>query len=360
MTVAVVVELDHPEVDRHLLGLHGDRQRGAGLAVVLDQRAVVERREDVAVHRQERALEIGHHAQGSGRAERLLRLPVPVELERIRDDRALAEVDADQVAEVADAEVGLGEPGGRELAQDDLEDRPVADGEEGLRQDRRVGPEPHSEAPGEDDRSHPSAAYRYAGGVPAWQVPARRRGRPRGGHRRVADTYRSGWLSMGPRTGELEAALRRVHRRRARARRRQRHGGAAPDRLGAGLGPGDEVVVPSLTFVASVNAVAYTGATPVFADIAALERPWLSGGAVEAAITPRTKAIMAVAYGGHPGEIDGAARPGRASAACCCSRTPRTGAGVRLGGRHLGTFGPPGRSASSPTRTSRWARAAPS
>src|SRR5690606_33758850 len=70
--------------------------------------------------------------------------------------------------------------------------------------------------------------------------------------------------------------------------------------LAAGLGPGDEVVVPSMTFVATVNCVTYTGARPVFADIEALDEPWTSARTVEQAITPRTKAIMYMAYGGHP------------------------------------------------------------
>ncbi len=60
--------------------------------------------------------------------------------------------------------------------------------------------------------------------------------------------------------------------------------------------------MPSLTFVATVNAIAYTGARPVFADIAALDRPWPGVEAVEAAITPATRAIMTMAYGGHPGD----------------------------------------------------------
>src|SRR3954452_8268294 len=86
----------------------------------------------------------------------------------------------------------------------------------------------------------------------------------------VADVYRSGWLSMGPRTEELERAL--AEYTGARHALAVANGTAALHLicLAARLGPGDEVIVPSLTFVASVNAVAYTGATPVFADIAGL------------------------------------------------------------------------------------------
>ncbi|CAM3548689.1 DegT/DnrJ/EryC1/StrS family aminotransferase [Nocardioides zeicaulis] len=72
--------------------------------------------------------------------------------------------------------------------------------------------------------------------------------------------------------------------------------------LAAGIGPGDEVIVPSFTFAATANSVALTGATPVFVDIEptyfclALE-------AVEAAITERTRAIMPVHLFGHPADM---------------------------------------------------------
>ncbi|MBX3010284.1 MAG: DegT/DnrJ/EryC1/StrS family aminotransferase, partial [Caldilineaceae bacterium] len=66
-----------------------------------------------------------------------------------------------------------------------------------------------------------------------------------------------------------------------------------------GIGPGDEVIVPALTFVASANAVRYTGATPIFADVDPVT--WtLDPAAVAALITPRTKAIMPVHLYGHP------------------------------------------------------------
>jgi perosamine synthetase len=73
--------------------------------------------------------------------------------------------------------------------------------------------------------------------------------------------------------------------------------------LALGVGPGDEVIVPDLTWVATANAVAYTGATPVFADVE--EDSWcLDPAAFEAAITPRTKAVMPVHLYGHPAPMD--------------------------------------------------------
>jgi perosamine synthetase len=73
--------------------------------------------------------------------------------------------------------------------------------------------------------------------------------------------------------------------------------------LGLGIGPGDEVIVPTLTFVASPNAVAYCGATPVFIDIE--PETWnLDITQLESKITPKTKAIMVVHLFGHPVDMD--------------------------------------------------------
>ena len=71
----------------------------------------------------------------------------------------------------------------------------------------------------------------------------------------------------------------------------------------AGLGAGDEVIVPPLTFAATANAVCYVGATPVFADV----RPdtlTLDPAAVRATLTPRTRAIIGVDYAGHPCDFE--------------------------------------------------------
>lgn len=154
----------------------------------------------------------------------------------------------------------------------------------------------------------------------------------------VASVLRSGWLSMGPETEALErdfAAYTGAPHAFAVA-----NGTAALHllTLGAGLGPGDEVIVPSMTFVATVNAIAYTGATPVFADIRGLAEPWLSAEAAAAAITPQTKAIMTMAYGGHPGETAALRELTERHGLVLLEDTAHA-AGSRLEGRHLGTFG---------------------
>jgi dTDP-4-amino-4,6-dideoxygalactose transaminase len=70
--------------------------------------------------------------------------------------------------------------------------------------------------------------------------------------------------------------------------------------LAIGLGPGDEVILPALTFVATANAVRYTGATPVFADVTSELNLNISPDSIEQHITSRTRAIIPVHYGGYP------------------------------------------------------------
>jgi dTDP-4-amino-4,6-dideoxygalactose transaminase len=175
----------------------------------------------------------------------------------------------------------------------------------------------------------------------AWQVPLADVRVSEDDIEAVVETYRSGWLSMGPRTEALERAL--AEYTGARHAFGVANGTAALHLIcmAAGLGPGDEVIVPSLTFVASVNAIAYTGATPVFAEIAGLEAPWLAAEAAEAALTPRTRAIMTVAYGGHPGET-AALRALADRHGLLLLEDAAHAAGARSRGRHLGTVGAAG------------------
>ena len=121
--------------------------------------------------------------------------------------------------------------------------------------------------------------------------------------------------------------------------------------LALGIGPGDEVILPSLTFVASANAVLYTGAEVRFADIIGLHDLNISPEAIEQQITPRTKAILVVHYGGYPcrmPEIVQLAQRRGLALIQDAAHAP----GAWLQGRHLGTWAMLAASASSPIRTS--------
>src|SRR5688572_26359210 len=73
--------------------------------------------------------------------------------------------------------------------------------------------------------------------------------------------------------------------------------------IAAGIRPGDEVLVPAVTFIASAGAIVRVGAIPIFVD-SDPETLSISASAVEAAITPRTRGIVAVHYGGYPIDFD--------------------------------------------------------
>ena len=120
----------------------------------------------------------------------------------------------------------------------------------------------------------------------------------------VADAVRSGWWSMGPRVAAFEeefAGLCGVSSAFAVA-----NGTAALHLalLAVGCGPGDEVLVPSLNFVAAANTISHVGATPVFCDIEGPGRLTIDPQDVEAAVGATTKAIVVMHYGGHPCRMD--------------------------------------------------------
>jgi dTDP-4-amino-4,6-dideoxygalactose transaminase len=119
----------------------------------------------------------------------------------------------------------------------------------------------------------------------------------------VAEVLRSGWITTGPKCRELEAALSRRYGGRPV---RVANSATAALELAlrvAQIGPDDEVIVPSLTWVATANVVLAVGATPRFIDVAADTR-LIDLALVENAITSRTRAIMPVDLAGLPVDRD--------------------------------------------------------
>lgn len=119
----------------------------------------------------------------------------------------------------------------------------------------------------------------------------------------VLNTLRSNWLTTGPLVERFEAALAQVAG--------VKHAVVVSNGTAAlhaamhalDIGPGDEVIVPPMTFAATANAVLYQGGTPVFADVEA-ETLLIDAKSVVSRITPRTKAIIAVDYAGQPCDYD--------------------------------------------------------
>jgi perosamine synthetase len=104
-----------------------------------------------------------------------------------------------------------------------------------------------------------------------------------------------------------------------------------------GLQAGDEVIVPDLTFVATANAVAYTGATPVLADVHA-DTLCLDVASVKSLITPRTKAIMPVHLYGHPADMDALTEVADAHGLAIVEDAAEAH-GAEYKGRRVGSFG---------------------
>jgi perosamine synthetase len=155
----------------------------------------------------------------------------------------------------------------------------------------------------------------------------------------VLQVLRSGWLVQGPKVAEFE---REVATYVGAA-----YGVATSNCTTAlhlalvlnGVGPGDEVIVPSFTFIATANSVLYTGATPVFVDIDPRTHN-IDPDAVEAAISPRTRAIMPVHQLGLAAEMDRLAAIARRSQLVIIEDgAPAIGATYK--GRRIGGLGHP-------------------
>jgi dTDP-4-amino-4,6-dideoxygalactose transaminase len=136
-----------------------------------------------------------------------------------------------------------------------------------------------------------------------WRVPLTEVAVPEQDVQAVLDCLESGWLTMGPRTQAFESRLSEYvgtpHAVTVSSGTAALHLAC----LAAGIGPGDEVIVPAFTFVASAGAARYVGAEPVLCDVRSPHDFNLDPQDVARRITPRTKAVVAVHFCGYPADV---------------------------------------------------------
>ncbi|GAB4539804.1 MAG: DegT/DnrJ/EryC1/StrS aminotransferase family protein [Anaerolineales bacterium] len=149
---------------------------------------------------------------------------------------------------------------------------------------------------------------------------------------------RSRWLSMGEETQAFEREFGEFvgakHALAVSSATAALHLSCAA----AGFQPGDEVIVPSLTFVATANAARYMGATPIFADATSPDDLTLSPEAVERSISPNTRGIIVMHYGGYACDMPAILDIARRKNLVVIEDSAHT-VGAYLGGKHLGTWG---------------------
>ena len=154
----------------------------------------------------------------------------------------------------------------------------------------------------------------------------------------VTKVLQSGWLTMGEITHQFETQFcNYINVKHAFA---VSNGTTALHlaNIVLGIGPGDEVIVPSLTFVASINSILYTGATPIFADVASEDNLTISPQDIEQKISEKTKAILVVHYGGYPCQMEEIMSLARKNNLLVIEDNAH-GPGAKLNGTSCGVFG---------------------
>jgi dTDP-4-amino-4,6-dideoxygalactose transaminase len=154
----------------------------------------------------------------------------------------------------------------------------------------------------------------------------------------VIDVIRSRWLSMGERTQQFEKEFADFTGARHSCAVSSCTAALHIAHFALGAKAGDEIILPSLTFVATVNTVFATGATPVFADIESLDNWCISAKTIEPLITPKTVGVVVVHYGGYPANMTEIAELCKAHNLYLiedCAHSP----GAYWNGVHTGRFG---------------------
>ncbi len=149
------------------------------------------------------------------------------------------------------------------------------------------------------------------------------------------------WLTMGERTVEFERLFADAHGAGYAVAVSSCTAALHLTLQAVGVGPGDEVICPSMSFIASSNAILYPGATPVFADITSLENPNISPEDISRKISSRTKAIVVMHYGGYPCEIEEILDIAKKHSLAVIEDAAHAPV-VRRGAKMLGTFGKAG------------------
>jgi UDP-4-amino-4-deoxy-L-arabinose-oxoglutarate aminotransferase len=119
----------------------------------------------------------------------------------------------------------------------------------------------------------------------------------------LREVLQSGWITTGPKNQALEEAFCTLTGNRHAVAVSSATGGMHVTLMALGIGPGDEVITPSQTWVSTLNMICLLGATPVMIDVDR-DNLMITAEAVAAAITPNTKAIIPVHYAGAPADID--------------------------------------------------------
>ena len=171
-----------------------------------------------------------------------------------------------------------------------------------------------------------------------WQVPLSDVATDEELVRAAAETVESGWWSMGPRVAEFEQAFGELTGSKHALAVANGTAALHLALLAVDCGPGDEVLVPSLNFVAAANTIVHTGATPVFVDIVGDDDLNMDPADAEAAITEKTKAIVVLHYGGYASDMDALGRIADAAGVILVEDAAHAPGGS-WNGRKCGTIG---------------------
>ena len=153
----------------------------------------------------------------------------------------------------------------------------------------------------------------------------------------VGEVLRSGWITTGPRVAEFEAALADYLGGRTVLTFTHATGALEESLRALGIGPGDEVIVPDMTFAATLNVVLRVGATPVLVDVDLATRN-LDAERVARALGPRSRAVMPVHYAGLPVDLDPLYELARERGLRVVEDAAHA-IGTRYRGRAIGSFG---------------------